>query len=105
MPVLDLSGSRATRSSSRYNLDDLNDVISGAAAVVKRVKTPLQIPKAHVPLLIDSSGSGIKKRKTLEILDLTIDDLEPAEVMKKLATMVETVSISTLILIFIDSDT
>ena len=82
-------------------MSDLNDVISGATAVVKRVKTPLQNPKAPVPLL----GSGIKKRKTLEILDLTVDDLERAEVMKKLATMVETVSISTLILIFIDSDT
>ena len=105
MHVLDLSGSRATRSSSRYNLADLNEVISGATAVVKRAKTPLQIPKAPVPLPVDSSGSGIKKRKTLEILDLTIDDLEPAEVMKKLATMVEMVSISKLILIFIDSDT
>ena len=105
MPLLDLLGSRATRSSSRYNLADLNDVISGAAAVVKRVKTPLQIPKAPVPLPIDSSGSGIKKRKTLEILDLTIDDLEPAEVMKKLATMVETVSFSMLILTFTGFDT
>ena len=92
--VFDLSGSRATRSSSRYNLADLNDVISGATAIVKRKKTPLQIPKAPVPLPVDSSGSGIKKRKTLEILDLTVDDLEPTEVMKKLATMVETVSIS-----------
>ena len=84
---------------------DLNEVISGATAVVKRVKTPLQIPKAPVPLPVDSLVSGIKKRKNLEILDLTIDDLEPAEVMKKLATMVETVSISTLILTFTGFDT
>ena len=88
IPVLDLSGSRATCSSSRYNLADLNDVLSGATAIVKRKKTPLQIPKAHVALLVDSTCSGIKKRKTLKILDLTVDDLEPAEVMKKLATMV-----------------
>ncbi|KAL4580391.1 hypothetical protein LXL04_016582 [Taraxacum kok-saghyz] len=89
MSVHDLLGSRATHSSSKYNLSDINDVIFGATAVVKRVKTPLQIPKAPVPLPVESSGSGIKKRKTLEILDLTVDDLESAEVMKKLATMVE----------------
>ena len=78
-------------------MSDLNDVISGATAMVKKVKIPLQIPKAPVPVYVNTSGSGVKKRKSLEILDLTIDDLEPAEVMKKLATMVETVSISVLI--------
>lgn len=87
-------GSRATRSSSRYNLSDLNDVISGATAMVKKEKVPLQIPKPPVPVPVNTSGSGVKKRKTLEILDLTVEDLEPAEVMKKLASMVETVCIS-----------
>ena len=102
--VSDQSGSRATRSSSRYNLSDLNDVISGATAIVKKAKIPLQIPKAPVPVPVNTSGSGVKKRKSLEILDLTIDDLEPTEVMKKLATMVETVSIGVLILMVIDFD-
>ena len=98
------SGSRATRSSSRYNLADLNDVISGATAIVKKAKVPLQIPKAPIPAPVNTSGSGIKKRKGLEILDLTVDDLEPSEVMKKLATMVETVSIDVLISMFMNSD-
>ena len=85
-------------------MSDLNDVISGATAMVKKVKVPLQIPKAPVPAPVNTSGSGIKKRRGLEILDLTVDDLEPTEVMKKLATMVETVSLGVLILMVIDFD-
>ena len=72
--------------------------------MVKKVKVPLQIPKAPVPAPVNTSGSGIKKRKSLEILDLAVDDLEPTEVMKKLATMVETVSIDVLISMFMNSD-
>ena len=75
-------------------MSDLNDVISGATAMVKKAKIPLQIPKAPVPVPVNTSGSGVKKRKTLEILDLTIENSEPAEVMKELAVMMETVSIS-----------
>ena len=72
--------------------------------MVKKAKIPLQIPKAPVPVPVNTSGSGVKKRKNLEILDLTVDDLEPAEVMKKLASMVETVCINVLISIFICSN-
>ena len=46
-----------------------------------------------VPTPIKSTGSG-KKRKALEILDLTLDDSNPAEVMNKLAVMVDMVSVS-----------
>ena len=93
-----------TRSASKYNLSDLHEVISGATAIVKKEKPPLVIPKAPVPALVKSSGGAVKKRKALEILDLSIDDLAPAEIMKKLATMVETVSICFLTLLYSDSN-
>ena len=72
--------------------------------MVKKVKVPLQIPKALVHAPVNTSGSGFKKRKSLEILDLTVIELEPTEVMKKLATMVETVSIDVLISMLMNSD-
>ena len=68
-----------TRSVSKFNYADLHDVISGTSSIVKKEKGTTAIPKvpAHVPG--KSTRSGTKKRKTLEILDLTIEDSEPAE--------------------------
>ena len=45
------------------------------------------IPKAPIPVKV--SGSGSKKRKTVEILDLTLDDSEPAKTVRKLSTMID----------------
>ena len=83
-----------TRSVSKFNYADLHDVISGTSAIVKGEKGTPGIPKVPAPVPSKSTGSGAKKRKALEILDLTIDDSEPADVMKKLTVMMETVSVS-----------
>ena len=77
-----------TRSVTKFNYADLHDVISGTSAIVKREKGVPAIPKVPVPTPSKLTGSG-KKRKTLEILDLTLDDSNLAEVMNKLAVMVD----------------
>ena len=81
-----------TRSVAKFNFADLHDVISGTIAIVKKEKGVPAIPKVPAPTPSKSTGSG-KKRKTLEILDLTLDDSNPAEVMHKLSVMVDTVSV------------
>jgi len=91
--MFDFSGSKMTRSVAKFNFADLRDVISGTSAIVKKEKGAPAIPKAPAPTPSKSTGSG-KKRKALEILDLTLDESNPAEVMNKLAVMVDTVSIS-----------
>ena len=91
--MFDFSGSKTTRSVAKFNFADLHDVISGTSAIVKKEKGALAIPKVPAPTPSKSTGSG-KKRKALEILDLTLDDSNPTEVMNKLAVMVDTVGIS-----------
>ena len=56
------------------------------------------IPKAPIPVKV--SGSGSKKRKMAEILDLTLDDSEPAEIMRQLSVMTDVVYLSIYLLTF-----
>ena len=67
-------------------------MISGVSTTVKKEKIVPVIPKVPAPTPGKSTGFWTKKRKTLKILDLTTEDLEPTDVMKKLTVMVETVS-------------
>ena len=76
--------------SPKFSLADILKAMVGK--IVKKDKTIPSVPK--VPAPTKAPGSGSKKRKTVEILDLTIDDLDPMEVMKKLSIMTEAVRIS-----------
>ena len=58
---------------------------------VKKDKSVPSVPK--IPAPTKAPGSGSKKRKPVEILDLTLDDSDPMEVMKKLSIMTEAVRI------------
>ena len=89
--MFNFSGSKMTRSAAKFTYADLHDVISGTTAIVKKEKGVPVIPKVPAPTPSKSTRSG-KKRKALEILDLTLDDSNPAEVMHKLSVMVDTVS-------------
>ena len=64
--------------SSKFNILDIHDVVDGKT--IKNERPALVIPKAPIPVKV--SGSGSKKRKMAEILDLTLDDSEPAEIMR-----------------------
>ena len=66
---------------------------------VKKDKTVPPVPK--IPSPTKAPGSGSKKRKTVEILDLTLDDSDPMEVMKKLSIMTEAVRIFVLYYLFL----
>jgi hypothetical protein len=73
--------------SPKFSLADIRKVMAGKN--VKKEKPVLLLPKAPVPIQV--SGSASKKRKPVEILDLTMTDSEPMEVMKKLSVMTEAV--------------
>ena len=82
-----------------FNYADLHDVISRTSAIVKKEKGIPAIPKVPAATPIKSTWSG-KKRKALEILDLTLDDSNPADVMHKLSVMVDTVSVRLVLFFF-----
>ena len=88
-----------TRSAAKFNCADLRDVISGTSAIVKKEKGIPAIPMVPASTPSKLTGSG-KKRKALEILDLTLDDSNPADVMHKLSVMVDTVSVRLILFFF-----
>ena len=55
----------------------------------------------RAPIPVKVSGPGFKKRKTVEILDLTLDDSEPAKTMRKLSTMIDMLYHSIFLLTFL----
>ena len=62
--------------------------------VVKTVKKDKPVPSVpKIPSPTKAPGFGSMKRKPMEILDLTLDDSDPLEVMKKLSIMTEAVRI------------
>ena len=73
--------------SPKFSLADIRKAMSGKN--VKKEKPALSLPKVPVPTQVP--GSASKKRKPVEILDLTLVDSEPMEVMKKLSVMTEAV--------------
>ena len=83
--------------SPKFSLADIRKAIVGKT--VKKDKTVPPVPK--IPSPTKAPGSGSKKRKTVEILDLTLDDSDPREVMKKLSIMTEAVRISVLYYLFL----
>ena len=83
--------------SPKFSLADILKAIVGKT--VKKDKTVLPVPK--IPSPTKAPGSGSKKRKTVEILDLTLDDSDPREVMKKLSIMTEAVRIFVLYFLFL----
>ena len=78
-------GSKKLLGNPKFDLADIRDAIAGKT--IKKEKPALVIPKA--PILVKVSGSGSKKRNMVEILDLTLDDSEPAKTMRKLSTMID----------------
>ena len=75
--------------SPKFSLADIRKAMVGKT--VKKDKAIPSVPK--IPASTKVPGSPFKKRKTLEILDLTLDDSDPMEVMKKLSIMIEAVRI------------
>ena len=73
--------------SPKFSLADIRKAMVGKN--VKREKPVPSLPK--VPGPAKAPESGTKKRKSVEILDLTLVDSEPIEVMKKLSIMTEAV--------------
>ena len=73
--------------SPKFSLADIRKAMSGKN--MKKEKPALSLPKVPVPT--QAPGSASKKRKPVEILDLTLVDSEPMEVMKKLSVMTEAV--------------
>ena len=73
--------------SPKFSLADIRKAMAGKN--VKREKPVPLLPK--VPAPVKAPGSVSKKRKSVEILDLTLVDSEPMEVMKKLSIMTEAV--------------
>ena len=65
--------------SPNFDLADVWDAVSGKG--IKREKPILALPNAPIPIKV--SGSSCKKRKRTEILDLTIEDSEPVDIMNK----------------------
>ena len=75
--------------SPKFSLADIRKDMVGK--IVKKDKATPSVSK--IPASTKVPGSASKKRKTLEILDLTLDDSDPMEVMKKLSIMTEAVRI------------
>ena len=73
--------------SPKFSLADICKEMAGKK--VKKEKPALSLPQVPVPTHVP--GSASKKRKPVEILDLTLVDSEPMEVMKKLSAMTEAV--------------
>ena len=73
--------------SPKFSLADIRKAMVGKN--MKKEKPALSLPKVTVPTQVP--GSASKKRKSVEILDLTLVDSELMEVMKKLSVMTEAV--------------
>ena len=82
--------------SPKFNILDIHNVIDGKT--IKNERPALVIPKAPIP--VKDSGSGSKKRKMAEILDLTLNDSKPAEIMRQLSAMTDVVYLSIYLLTF-----
>ena len=82
--------------SPKFDFVDIRNVVAGKT--IKKEKPALVILKAPTPVKV--SGPGFKKRKTVEILDLTLDDSEPAKIMRKLSTMIDMLYLSIYLLTF-----
>ena len=80
--------------SPKFDLADIRDVVGGKT--IKKEKHALVIPKAPIPVKVSGSGS----KKMAEILDLTLDDSEPAEIMRQLSAMIDVVYLSIYLLTF-----
>ena len=81
--------------SPKFSLADIRKVMAGKN--VKKEKPVMLLPKAPVPIQI--LGSASKNRKPVEILDLTMTDSDPMEVMKKLSVMTEAVRTYAIVLL------
>ena len=81
--------------SPKFSLADIRKAMAGKN--VKKEKPVLLLPKAPVPIQV--SGSASKKRKPVEILDLTMTDSVPMEVMKKLSVITEAVRTYAIVLL------
>ena len=73
--------------SPKFSLADIREAMAGKT--IKKEEPVPTLPMVPVPTKV--SGSGSKKRKMVEIIDLTLQDSEPMEVMKKLSAMTEAV--------------
>ena len=73
--------------SPKFSFADIRKAMAGKN--VKKEKAVPSLPK--VPASAQVPGSASKKRKSVEILDLTLVDSEPMDVMKKLSVMTEAV--------------
>lgn len=93
MGILDI-GSKATRSSARLSLSDLEDDMSNGLIVVKKGKVSSSLPpkRAHIDLTIKTPGSH--KRKTIEAMDLSLENLRVEEAIRKPVFLSHVVSIS-----------
>ena len=75
--------------SPKFSLTDIRKAM--VVKTVNKDKSVSSVPKISAPT--KAPGSGSKKREPVEILDLTLDDSDPMEVMKKLSIMTEAVRI------------
>lgn len=101
MRILD-TGSKATRSSARFGLFDLEDKMSSGLNMVKKENFASSLPskKAHIDLNVMTLGS--QKWKTVEALDLRLENHESEEALRKLISFSQAVIISlAMILVFL----
>ena len=73
--------------SPKFSLADIRNAMAGKN--VKRERPVPSLPK--IPTSVKAPRSVSKNRKSVEILDLTLVDSEPMEVMKRLSIMTEAV--------------